>query len=308
MSNSRRATALTIAFVAAIPSVALGQARKVRVVSTDSVPIVYAYVKVEGGIGQITDEKGEVSVGTGKAKTFNATVRRIGYQPWAGRLEFPDTAAVITVTLRRVAQTLGEVRVTTREKTAPSLKGFYDRWTMRQKGSLRAKFMGPEEIELRNPAKISDMLSGLNGVQLRRMVDGDVVAFGMNNQCVFAIMIDGQRQCPASGCHFNGGGNATQIMGRSNPTFDLVPINQYLDADNVAGIEVYTRGGNMPASLQVSDQGWGGVAFWPGRGGRERDERHGRHHRDDSGVVSCGRCALRGGTSRSLQAMTSSRC
>jgi hypothetical protein len=264
MSNSRRAVALTIAFVAAIPSVALGQARKVRVVSTDSVPIVYAYVKVEGGLGQITDEKGEIILGTGKAKVFNATVRRIGYQPWAGKLEFPDTAAVVTVTLPRVVQALGEVHVTIRAKPAANLQGFYDRWTARQKGALSATFIAPEEIEIRNPAKISDMLSGLNGVQLRRMPDGDVVAFGMNNQCVFAIMIDGQRQCPASGCHMNGGGNITQIMGKSNPTFDLVPINQYLDADNVAGIEVYTRGGNMPASLQVSDPGCGVIAFWTG--------------------------------------------
>ena len=173
------------------------------------------------------------------------------------QVEFPDTAAVVTVTLPRVVQALGEVHVTVRAKPAANLQGFYDRWTARQQGALSATFIGPEEIEIRNPTKISDMLSGLNGVQLRRMPDGDVVAFGMNNQCVFAIMIDGQRQCPASGCHMNGGGNAPQISGRSNPTFDLVPINQYLDADNVAAIEVYTRGGNMPASLQVSDPGCG---------------------------------------------------
>jgi hypothetical protein len=264
MYSSRRIVAFAMALAALAPSVALGQTRKLRVISTDSEPVVFADVKIGGGLGQITDEKGEVSLGVGRARIFNVTVRRIGFQPWAGKLDFPDTAAVLTVTLPRAAQALGAVHVTGRGSAARTLRGFYDRWMMRQQGTLSATFIGPEEIEQRNPAKISDMLSGLNGVQLRRMTDGDVVAFDPNGECVFAILIDGQRQCPAQGCHTNGGGNIPELVGGGGGGVDLVPINQYLDADNVAAIEVYLRGGNMPTSLQVSDPGCGVIAFWTG--------------------------------------------
>ena len=37
---------------------------------------------------------------------------------------------------------------------------------MRQKGTLSATFIGPEEIEKRHPSNTSDMLYGLNGVTM----------------------------------------------------------------------------------------------------------------------------------------------
>jgi hypothetical protein len=94
------------ALAAFLPSSALGQVRKVRVVSTDNEPIVYAYVTVEGGTGQITDDRGEVSLGAGKKRTLTVDVRRIGYTPWHGKLDLPDTAAVLAVALSPIAQTL----------------------------------------------------------------------------------------------------------------------------------------------------------------------------------------------------------
>ncbi len=258
-----------LAALAILPSHAHAQARKLRVLSADSVPIMYAYVTTDGGIGLITDEKGEISFGAGKSKTYTVNVRRLGFQPWFGKLTLPDTAAVFTVVLPRVSQALSEVRVTGRASAPAGLQAFYDRWMMRQKGLLSAVFIGPEEIEFRHPNRITNMLNGLNGVSLKRNQAGDEVAMGFNGQCQMAIVVDGIRQCPTNGCKCDGcGGNATGIMqGLKQPILDdahAVLLDHVVDAASVAAIEVYPRGGNMPVSLQIADAACGVIAIWTG--------------------------------------------
>jgi hypothetical protein len=268
----RRTTLFAALLMACAPALVSAQMRKLRVVSSDSMPIVYAYVTVEGGTGQISDERGEISLGAGKKQTVTVNVRRIGYQPWFGKMELPDTAAVLTVTLPRLAQQLGQVRVTAANNAAISLpmKAFYDRWMMRQKGLLSAVFIGPEELEFRHPDKITNMLSGLNGVSFRRTDHNEAVVMGGNGTCQMAIVVDGVRQCPGKGCKCDGcGTNGMSIGGRSVKPDTLnemsaVVIDRLIDANNVSAIEVYNRGGNMPVGLQVSDPGCGVIAIWTG--------------------------------------------
>ncbi len=234
---------------------------------------MYAYVTVNGGVGMITDEKGQVSLGAGKIKTVTVNVRRIGFAPWFGQLTLPDTAAVMRVTLGRIAQDLATVSISgsaSRAGLSVTMKGFYDRWEMRQKGLLSATFIGPEEIEFRHPDKITNMLRGLNGVSFRQSAENEQVAFGQNNQCQMAIVVDGIEQCPLSGCHTSN--NGASIMrgspggGRGGALSEqnAVLIDRILEANDISAIEVYPRGGNMPTSLQVSNPACGVIAFWTG--------------------------------------------
>ena len=144
---------------------------------------------------------------------------------------------------------------------------------MRQKGVLSATFIGPEEIEFRHPDKITNMLRGLNGVAFRQSIENEQVAFGLGNQCQMAIVLDGIRQCPTGGC--KGGSNAQSIINSPPPAVagrnatvlseaNAVLIDRVIEANDIAAIEVYPRGGNMPVSLQVSDPGCGVIAFWTG--------------------------------------------
>jgi hypothetical protein len=245
------------------------------VIASDSAPIPYAYVTIEGGSGQITDERGEVSLGAGKRQGLTANVRRIGYQPWVGKVELPDTAPVFTVMLHRVAQGLSEVRVTARQP-APSaaLQGFYDRWMMRQRGALSAIFIGPEELEFRHPNKVTNMLSGLNGVRLQRGVRGGLEALStsgsLSGPCRMAILVDGMRQCPPLGCNVKPTQPCSSSPGRVSPNPGCDPdqesvfIDQLVEASSVTAIEVYPRGGNIPVSLSASDQACGIIAIWTG--------------------------------------------
>jgi hypothetical protein len=259
MRPTTRGTPLVIAAVLAlvVPVFLGAQARVIRVVSTDGQPLAFANVSVDGGITQITDPKGEVSLGVGKRQTVTVNVRRMGFTPWFGKLELPDTGAVLLVTLPRLAQTLSTVTVSG-ESAAQSMlarTGFYDRWLMRQKGLLSAVFISPEELEFRHPDRITGMLYGLNGIRLaqacvQRTARGNGCAMGLvafqapATNCPMTIVIDGVQQYP------NKGGN--------------VDIDMLLDANDVAAIEVYSRGGNMPINFQFQDTACGVLAFWTG--------------------------------------------
>ncbi len=203
---------------------------------------------------QITDAKGEVSLGAGKRQTLTLNVRRIGFTPWFGKIELPDTAAVLLVSLPRLAQTLSTVTVSGEAavKSPLVLSGFYDRWLMRQKGVLSAVFISPEELEFRHPDRITNMLYGLNGVRVMRKcvesgstkscLQGLVAANPVG--CPMVIVIDGMQLHPPKGGNVN--------------------LDMLLSASDVAAIEVYARGGNMPVNFQFQDTACGVLAFWTG--------------------------------------------
>ena len=254
-----RLTRLAIAsvFSIVVPTLLTAQSRVIKVVSSDGQPIAFANVIVEGGETRIADANGEVSLGAGNRKTLTVNVRRIGFTPWFGKIEFPDTAAVLQVTLPRIAQELSTVTVAGEShiKSPLEIKGFYDRWLMRQKGVLSAVFISPEELEFRHPDRITGMLNGLNGVNLTRAcveppdargncLQGLVAFSAIRRMCPMAIVIDGMQQYPPKGANVN--------------------IDMLLSASEVAAIEVYARGGNMPVNFQFQDIGCGAVAFWTG--------------------------------------------
>jgi hypothetical protein len=280
-SVPRRVVVLLGLGILAAPSLARAQQHKLKVVSNDSVPIPYAFVQVNGNLGLITNENGEVSI-SGKKATLNVTVRRIGYQPWSGKLTLADAGLVQMVVLPRIAQALGTVVVTGRGSVAPGLKGFYDRWEQRQKGTLSATFIGPEEIEMRHPGSTSDLLYGVNGVSFVHTAGGGMVARGIGGTCFMTVMLDGHRLCPDAGCNTSGGGTpgagtegavgigiapmpaASNANMPSASDSHVVDINKYIDANDVAAIEVYARGGNTPISMQVDDNACGVIAIWTG--------------------------------------------
>ena len=252
----RRLALLLSALAAALaPLRSSAQERKLLVLREDGGPIEYANVIVEGGTNQITDQKGEVSFGVGKHATYTVRILRIGYGPWFGKLELPDTAATLKVTLPFTTQLLKKVLVvdTTHTIVGLQMQGFYDRWLMRQKGLLSATFIGPEEVESRHPSRVSDLLYGRLGVTIVSPNPTTHYAMGYNKMCPMAIVVDG---------HEMGGGGAATIMGNGNKA--PVNLDQWLTGNDVAAIEIYTRGGNMPSSLHVNDSACGVIEIWTG--------------------------------------------
>jgi hypothetical protein len=224
-----------------------GASMMLRVISSDSQPLAHASVTVEGGLPQITDAKGEMSLGGGGDQLFTFSVRRLGYAPWFGKVEFPDSASVYTVTLAPIVHDLSTVVVKGARAIMTPLEvaGFYDRWQMRQRGALSAVFIGPEELEFRHPAKITDMLAGLNGVKIVRDKLGNMIPYSTQiaslhgDMCAMAILIDGHQMR------------------------DVI-LDQYLVPNEVMGIEVYSRTGNTPITLHANNNVCGIIAVWTG--------------------------------------------
>jgi hypothetical protein len=248
--------AVAIALLAT--SVAHAQDRVLQVVSTDSQPVSYAFVQANGGHAQLTDEVGRVNMGSGKKQTFTLDVRRIGYTPFYGKLDFPDTAVTIRVVLTKLAQQLSSVKVTSKKSaTSLELSGFYKRWLDAQKGVTSAVFIGPEEIEKRNTTRVSILLTGVSGVTLTRTPNGSSVVTSGSGTCPMAIVVDGRQVCPNGGCLQN------DPMKTGITEQSAVMIDQVIDIESVAGVEVYKRGGNMPSAFHV-DGDCGVVALWTG--------------------------------------------
>jgi hypothetical protein len=218
------------------------------VVSENSQPIMYANVTLEGATTRITDEKGEINLGVGKRQLFTVRVSRIGFAPWFGKVDLP-AVATMTVTLPQIAHALAPVTVNgeAAPKSTLALTGFYDRWMEKQKGALSGVFIGPEEIEFRHPTKVTRMLQGLNGVRLICDRSGDC-----------AIHSTGQTSLLV------GGGCPMAILFDGNQMYGSVNVDQLINVNDVAAIEVYPRGGNMPVGLQANDTNCGVVAFWTG--------------------------------------------
>ncbi len=255
------------------PLAAIAQATVLRLVGNDTVPIPYAWISIQGGNASITDSRGELNLGPAHRGTLTLEARRIGYQPWFGQVERPDTAAILMITMLRIAQKLQTVKVTGAQRTGLDATGFYDRWLDRQRGLLTAEFIGPEEIEKRHPGRTSDLLSGRPGVSMNRSQTGAMVAKNASGSCFMTVLVDGVVQCPTKGCHTSAATsqNVPQLAptGRlsKDTTMDdiTVDIDRYVSPGDVAAIEIYARGGNMPVSLQTSDAACGVIAIWTGR-------------------------------------------
>jgi hypothetical protein len=258
MLISKLRGALRVAVVLSVATGAAGaQDRILRVVAEDSTPIAYAFVQANGGRSLLTDESGLVRLGPGKKQTFTIDVRRIGYKPFYGKIDLPDTGITIQVVLPSLAQQLSSVKVTSK-KLASSLElsGFYRRWLDMQKGASSAVFIGPEEIEKRNTSRTSMLLSGISGMNIARTSNGNSVAV-TGNSCPMAVVIDGRVVCPNGGC-LRDDASKTALTDQNT-----VLIDQVMSANSLAGIEVYKRGGNIPSDFHV-DGDCGVVALWTG--------------------------------------------
>ena len=260
-------------------SEACAQQRVIRVMGDDGQPVAYANVTFAGERPRITDEKGEVPVGTGARAghdTLTVDVRRLGYEPWYGRLAIGDTAATTQLTLHRISRRMFTVTVTDSSFGVPAyLRGFYERMLARQRGIGNGAYLTPEEVDRRNANVTSALLQGLNGVALQRSATGKIVAMSSGGSCEMTILIDGHRACPPNGCDVGAPPRAPppsapprrgrNVAPRQPRDEQFVLLDDLLGVNEVAAIEVYPRGANVPPSLpQTADASCGLIAIWTG--------------------------------------------
>ncbi|MFI5232807.1 MAG: hypothetical protein ACHQSE_09875 [Gemmatimonadales bacterium] len=273
----RLAVALVAATFAAVvpPSGALAQQRTVRVLGDDGEPVAYANVTLAGERARITNEAGDVGVGTAGRPAVAVDVRRLGYEPWYGTLALGDTQMIARVTLHRITRRMFTVKVTDSSRvTSFFLRGFYERMLARQRGIGSGIYLTPEEVDKRNAGVPTALLQGINGVSLHRTPSGKLAAMNSNGSCQMTILIDGHVVCPEGGCDHSASStppppparrSSRTFIPRTPPGNDqFVVLDDVVSANDVAAVEVYPRGASVPASLPTVNSSCGVVALWTG--------------------------------------------
>lgn len=238
---------MALALVAGAMSAATvnAQSTKLRVVGPGGEPVPFAWVAIKGE-PNIANENGEIVLGSGKHKTYELEVRRIGYQPWTGKLESPDTAAVLTVTLPRISQELAPVTVTgSAAKSVLETVGFYKRWLQHQQGGLRnATFIGPEMIDKRKPVTTMDMLDHVLGVYLVENSKGARAPTTTGERPSGLAQADRESRGGRGGGANGGSGYGSSSSGGSN-----MNLPQGISSQNICYMSVLVDGGPICPSI-----------------------------------------------------------
>jgi hypothetical protein len=256
---------------------AFAQQRTIRVMGDDGQPVAFANVTLAGERPKITNEKGEVEIGSASRATLTADVRRLGYEPWYGKLAMGDTVMSAQVTMHRISRRMFTVTITDSSHGANGvpafLRGFYERLLARQRGIGSGVYLTPEEVDKRNSSVASALLQGVNGVSLQRTYTGKTVAMNSSGTCQMTVLIDGRRACPDNGCDAGpppspaapGGASRRGRSAVVPPRDDqFVLLDNLVSVNEVSAIEVYPRGASIPPSLPTADASCGLIAFWTG--------------------------------------------
>ena len=133
-------------------------------------------------------------------------------------------------------------------------RGFYDRMMEKERGALVGEFVTPEEIEMRNPQRPTQLLEQRRGIQIRRVDRCQVIATCYRVQgaggCAATVYLDGQRLNKLA-------------MGAASKEDEAYPaIDELIPVTGISAIEVYPRGSSAPAKYQALGGTCAVVLIW----------------------------------------------
>jgi hypothetical protein len=222
------------------------EAQELRTVSglvTDSGARTIAYVTLDGGAKYrtVTNAVGEFRLMVPPALGVEVLVRRIGFLPTKFRVE-PGADTTIRVQMQQLAVLMETQMVRAQQLVRGlELRGFYERMLESQRGALVGDFIMPEEIEMRNPQRVSQLLETRRGVVVRRS--------GACNIIATCYRILGTAGCPAT--VFLDGQRLNSLMSASNDPSGAPPVDELIPVTHVSGIEIYPRGASAPPRYQA---------------------------------------------------------
>lgn len=251
--------ALLLALVA--PRVhAQGDRAVVQVTDVRGNAIPFAYVSIVNGVSRVADDSGRAAFAMRVPDSLRLEVRRMGFDPFNGWVKRNPTTGRFVADLIPLPNALDPVTVTARANTPLARTGFYDRAARIQRGAFAARIITPEELEFRNPIRLTQVLQGDRFIKVQPM-NGKAVLQGRGVMCAMTILLDGQRLL----------GTYEEAMGNPNPPpmSSLAAIDDIIAAPSIAAIEIYGSAAAVPVELQRvagsrMAQGCGLVAIWTG--------------------------------------------
>jgi len=159
-----------------------------------------------------------------------------------------DDTARVQITLATLAVPLEPVEVTGKAAPRlPAMQGFEGR-----RRHAQGHFMNREEILRMQPRRFTDVLRRIPGVQLQPTASpyggGQVVRMSRT------IGVNGSRACPV----------LYYVNGSPFPVTGDIPIDQFIDPNDVAAVEVYSGMSQIPPEFLSSsnDARCGVVVIW----------------------------------------------
>ena len=258
-SSFRTALAALVALL--LPAVASAQQERivVRVLDPQTKPIPYALVTLRDGVSRVADDSGMVVFNEAPKDSMRLVARRIGYDPFGGWVTRSEVTGEFAIALRILPRSIQAVQITERANTPLGRSGFYDRVQRVQRGAYSARMITPEELEIRNPIRLTQMLQGENLVRVQRFDMNRSMLTGRGGTCGMTILLDGMRVS----------GTLEELLeNRTNPppVSTLTSIDDLVTAQSIAAIEIYASVASIPAELQrtAGNVQCGLVAIWTG--------------------------------------------
>lgn len=267
--------------LATVPDAAVAQDESaVRVIVRDTLGVLipFAYVQQRSGTSRVASDSGVAVFNATKSDSLRLIVRRIGYASFDGWARLDSTGA-FPVALVQLPQRLAVVDVRERANTPLARTGFYDRLERSRRGAGSSRFFTPEELDLRNPPRISNILSGENLVKVNYS-NGKVLLTGRARTCPMMVLLDGRKVIGlVEEAYTREGSEEIQaIMRTLRPTPDRearaidiflrarLSIDELVNSASVAAIEVYASVATVPAELaqNMTSDSCGLIALWTG--------------------------------------------
>jgi hypothetical protein len=191
-----------------------------------------------------TDDRGAFAFSTLPPGTQMIEARAIGYVPHRVPIDlFPQQVASVDLLMAEVATDIDTVRVLGHKPRVADLYAGFDRRRRLGQGI----FLDPDAIEMRRPLVFTDLLRGLNGVEI---VASDLVA-----RTVAMRATDARERCEPS-----------VVMDGIRLSIDRMNLDDMIPAAAVKAIEVYPRRSQAPPQYQSQECGtivvWTGARGW----------------------------------------------
>lgn len=234
-------------------------ALKGQVVADSATPLAEARVRLIGATGVVVSgSDGRFSLARVPPGNQVLEVRRLGYVAFSQWVKIVAGETMdLQITLQLVAVPLKAVEITGQAALWPAMEGFEER-----RARTNGHFFDRTEIQRMQPRLFTDVLRRVPGIQ----VQPSTGAFGGNEMVRMTRTIGaaGLRPCPVL---FYLNGMPLQVTGDMS-------INQYIPAEDVIAIEVYSGTSQIPPEFlsNLLNSRCGVIVIWT-RLGDEEDYR-----------------------------------